>query len=348
MEIISARAMKIGIHMDKGTFSDRWIAYCEEKNISWKKVDCYQSDIFSQLDDCQALMWHFSQNSPRAMLFARQLLYSVERSGKKVFPDFSTVWHFDDKVGQKYLLEAIDAPLVPTWVFYNKQDALEWVEKVDFPKVFKLRGGAGSQNVRLVLNHQNAKKRVSRAFGHGFPAYDPVDSLKDRWRLYRLGKTNFMDIIKGMLRFVSPPPYSIVRGRERGYIYFQEYIPNNDSDIRVIVIGDKAFAIKRMVREGDFRASGSGNILYGKELFDENIIRLSFSMAERLKSQCVAFDFVHDNGTPLIVEISYGFSPAGYDPCPGYWDSNINWHNGKFNPYGWMVENLIKELQSNH
>ena len=79
----STKTMKIGIHLEKGSYSDRWITYCEERNIAWKQVDCYQSDIIKQLEDCQALMWHFSQNSPRAMLFARQLLYSVGKSGKK-------------------------------------------------------------------------------------------------------------------------------------------------------------------------------------------------------------------------------------------------------------------------
>ena len=333
--------MKIGIHLAKGSFSDRWIAYCEKEHIAWKEVNCYQPDIIKQLEDCQVLMWHFSQNSPRAMLFARQLLYSVEKSGKKVFPDFNTVWHFDDKVGQKYLLESIYAPLVPTWVFYDRQDALKWVEKADFPKVFKLRGGAGSQNVRLIKTRPKAKSIVFKAFGIGFPAYDPVDSIKDRWRLYKLGKTNFMDILEGAVRFVIPPPYAIVRGRERGYVYFQEYITSNDSDIRVVVIGDKAFAIKRMVRGGDFRASGSGNIIYDRHLFDEDTIKLSFSLSEDIKSQCVAFDYVHVNGRPLVVEISYGFSPVGYDPCPGYWDRDINWHEGTFNPYGWMVDNLL-------
>ena len=56
-------------------------------------------------------------------------MFSVEASGKKVFPDFNTVWHFDDKVGQKYLLEALDLPLVPTWVFYDKTEALQWADK---------------------------------------------------------------------------------------------------------------------------------------------------------------------------------------------------------------------------
>ncbi len=76
--------------------------------------------------------------NPRDILFAKQLLFSLEQSGIIVFPDFNTGWHFDDKVGQKYLLETIDAPLVPSYVFYSKKEALEWDEQTNFPKVFKL------------------------------------------------------------------------------------------------------------------------------------------------------------------------------------------------------------------
>jgi len=333
--------MKIAIHHTKASFSERWIEYCESIGISYKLVDCYSSDIIQQLSDCDILMWHFSQNSPKDFLFSKQLIYSLQSAGIKVFPDYNTAWHFDDKLGQKYLLEAISAPLAPTWVFYDKIEALQWVKSCSYPKVFKLRSGAGSQNVKLIKTKRQAAKMIRKAFRGGFTLYDPVGSLKERWRLYRLGKRNICDLAEGIIRFFVPPPYSRMKGREKGYIYFQEYIPQNDYDIRVIVIGDKAFAIKRMVREKDFRASGSGSILYNRELFDENTIRLSFALAKRLKSQCVAFDYIHSKSNPMVVEISYGFSSKGYDPCPGYWDNEINWHEGKFNPYGWMIEDLI-------
>jgi glutathione synthase/RimK-type ligase-like ATP-grasp enzyme len=334
--------MRIGIHNKNGSFSEHWITYCDANNINYKCVDCYRSDILQQLSDCDALMWHFHQNSPKGILFSKQLIYSIEAAGIKVFPDFHTVWYFDDKVGQKYLLEAIGAPLAPTWVFYDKYEALQWINQTGFPKVFKLRGGAGSQNVKLIRTKEQAVRLTHRAFGRGFPQYDSSGSLKERWRLYRKGKTTFRDILEGIARFVIPPPYARIKGRDRGYIYFQEYIANNDHDIRVIIIGDKAFAIKRMVRDNDFRASGSRNILYDKHLFNEKTIKLSFNLAEKLQTQCVAFDYVHDNGNPLLLEISYGFSPEGYEPCPGYWDNNLEWHEGKFNPYRWMVENLLK------
>jgi glutathione synthase/RimK-type ligase-like ATP-grasp enzyme len=289
-------------------------------------------------------MWHFSQNSSKDFLFARQLIYSIEAMGKKVFPDFHTAWHFDDKVGQKYLLEAIDAPLVPTEVFYDKQSAIKWAEIASFPKVFKLRDGAGSQNVRLASSKKEAIRLIKQAFGRGFSTYDPMSSLRERWRKFRLGKTDVKDVLKGIIRFVYPPTYAKVKGREAGYIYFQEFIPNNMYDIRVIVIGDKAFAIKRMVRKNDFRASGSGMILYGKEEFDERCVAIAFEVNQKIHAQSIAYDFVFDiHNNPLIVEISYGFVAEGYDPCTGYWTSDLVWHEGKFNPQGWMVEDLIKK-----
>ena len=113
--------------------------------------------------DCKALLWHHHHSLTEDKLFARELLFAIEQSGTKVFPNFNTAWYFDDKLGQKYLLEAIKAPLVPTFAFYSKKDALNWIKNTSFPKVFKLRGGAGSNNVRLINNISQAKLIINKA-----------------------------------------------------------------------------------------------------------------------------------------------------------------------------------------
>jgi len=335
----------IAIHASSNSYSERWIPYCEKNGIAYKKVNCYDNDIVHQLAGCSALLWHHHQGSPRDIVFAKQLLFALEQSGLTVFPNFKTGWHFDDKVGQKYLLENAAIPAVNSFVFYKKEEALEWVNTTSLPKVFKLRGGAGSANVILAPDKSAAVKLIKKAFGSGFSQYRAYDNLKERFRKYRLGKAGLNDLLKGVIRFGVEPPFSKVAGKEIGYIYFQDLIPGNDHDIRVIVIGDKAFAIKRMTRENDFRASGSGNILYERELFDEATIQLSFDIAGKLQTQCLALDYVFDNGNPSVVEISYGFSMIGYDPCPGYWDSNLQWNEGKFNPYGWMIEDIIHSIK---
>jgi glutathione synthase/RimK-type ligase-like ATP-grasp enzyme len=139
-----------------------------------------------------------------------------------------------------------------------------------------------------------------------------------------------------------------MHGREKGYVYFQDFIPGNSFDIRVVVVGDKAFALKRMVRLNDFRASGSGEIVYCKEEMDERCVGIAFEVNEKIKAQSIAYDFVFDkNNVPLIIEISYGYTASAYDQCEGYWDKEMNWHAGQnFDFCGWMVENLITGIEN--
>jgi glutathione synthase/RimK-type ligase-like ATP-grasp enzyme len=334
----------LAIHDSKIGFHPRWIAYCERQGIGYRRVNCYDSNIIDQVTDCHALMWHHVQSDPRDVLIARPVLSALEHAGIRVFPDFNTAWHFDDKVAQKYLFEALDIPAVPAHVFVDRKQALAWIEGAEFPKVFKLRRGAGSAGVRLVQSRAQARRLVNRAFGRGFPIFDPWGSLKERIYKIRLGMLPPTELANGLIRFVHPPQYSQNLGRERGYAYFQDYIPGNDCDIRIIVIGTRAFAIRRLVRPGDFRASGSGRITYEREQIDEQCVQLAFETAEKIDGDCIALDFVFDqSGQPCILEISYGFMAEGYDKCTGYWDRDLTWNPGPFDPQGWMVECVIRQ-----
>ncbi|WP_143310553.1 ATP-grasp domain-containing protein [Chitinophaga vietnamensis] len=335
--------MKIAIHHTPGSFSDRWIAYCESNGIDYTKVNCYHTDIISQLADCDALMWHWHHADPKAVLFARQLIYSLEAMGKRVFPDARTCWHFDDKVGQKYLLEALGAPLVPSYVFYDPQEARQWAARTTFPKVFKLRGGAGSSNVILVKNARHAGRLINRAFGRGFPANSHANRIQDLWWRLRRDKSlqAFKDFCGGLARTIVPSRFEKMRGRERGYVYFQDFLPGNTYDTRVNVVDGKASAIRRYNREGDFRASGSGLFGYDKALCDERCLQIAFRLAEKMKTQSLALDFIfNEKKEPLIVEMSYGFTKV-LDNCPGYWDRQLQWHASPYIPQYFMVEALV-------
>ncbi len=337
--------MKLAIHHRKGSFSDRWIAYCKQEDIKFKIVDCYQSNIIEQLKDCDALMWHHHHASHKDVLTAKSILFSLEHAGIKVFPDFKTAWHFDDKVAQKYLLEAINAPLVPSYVFYDKEEALTWADQTSFPKVFKLKGGAGSANVKLARTKKECKKLIRKSFGKGFKQFDGKAYFLDSIKKYKSGTKSLKQVAKAFGRMLISTEYAKNVPPERGYAYFQEFIPNNDSDIRVIIIKDKAFAVRRMVRKNDFRASGSGDKKYNIEEIDLRCIEVSFSINKKIKSQSIAFDFVFDEqNNPLIIEICYGFAVEFYDPCPGYWTEDLQFHKGSFIPQNWMVDNLIARI----
>jgi len=338
--------IKIAIQYRNEDYTTGWIDYCEKNKISYKLVNCYGSDIIEQIKDCDALMWHFNHESPKDILFAKQLIYSLEMSGKIVFPDFRTCWHFDDKIGQKYLFESIKAPLVPSHVFYSLNDAIKWIRKAEFPKVFKLRGGSGSINVRLVRTRSHAVRLARKAFRSGFRLFNSSFSLKDRWLKYRQGKETLFGVVKSIVRLAFPPRYSHISGKERGYVYFQDFVPDNDHDIRLTYVDKKCYGLRRKVRDGDFRASGSENYDYDPDHIPEDAIEIVFDMAARLKLQTAAFDFVVYNGRPMIVEISYGSGTAPEYYHHGYWDHDMNYYPGKFDPYGWMVDNVLELVKS--
>lgn len=339
--------MKIAIHVNKHSFAERWVKYCKDNQIEYKLVNAYDNDIVEKIKDCDAFMWHFHHADYRDMLFAKSLLTSLRKRGMKVFPNFDTCWHFDDKIAQKYLLEAIDAPLVPTYVFHTEKEAMKWAESTIYPKVFKLKGGAGASNVKLARTKKDAMKLIKQCFGKGFRQYRFAERFKEEWRKYRLGKSSLRQLLRPIYYKLTkryPNDFDHFHGKECGYAYFQEFIPNNTFDIRICVVGDKAFGLKRYTRDNDFRASGSGNISYSKTEIDERCVEIAFDVARRLSTQSIALDFVFDkNNAPLIVEISYGYAVAAYDDCEGYWTDDMQWHEGtNFNFCGWMIENLIK------
>lgn len=161
---------------------------------------------------------------------------------------------------------------------------MQWAEKTDFPKVFKLRGGAGSSNVHLIRTKKQAKQFINKAFSDGFSSVSRIDLLTERLWHFKCDKNlkSLLSIWKGVARLFIPTELEKQLNNEKGYIYFQEFIPENSFDIRVIIIGKRAFGIKRMVRDNDFRASGSRSIVFDPKQISEECVKLAFDYTNRI------------------------------------------------------------------
>lgn len=341
--------MKIGIQSIPKGFETRWVEYCEESNIVYKLIDVYRNDVLDQLRDCDAFMWHTDHLNRKDYQVAKRLLTAIEHSGKVCFPSIYENWHYDDKVAQKYLLEAIDAPLIPSYVFFEEKEALEWAADAKWPKVFKLTGGAGSSNVKLIHSKNEAKKVIRRSFGKGFLAFDQRKYiLEESFAKFRKHKSLWR-LFKGLRYLLKPLNKNWVNHIEKDYVYFQEFMPNNDFDLRLVVVNqERIFGLKRHNRKGDFKASGSGNMDFLNNDVDRSILQLSIDVARKLKMNSVAYDIVFDkNEEPVIIEITYAYSTSAYEKCPGYWDENLNWVDGEIGNYSaWMVDKVIEQIEN--
>lgn len=337
---------RLAIHHREDSYSDRWIAYCDMHAIPYRVVNCLDSDIIEQLASSDALLWNWHHGDPREQLMARHVIMAAEARGATVFPSTSTCWHFDDKIAQKYLLEAIGAPLVPTYVFYGLKEALHWIDRASFPKVFKLRKGAGSSNVKLVHSPREARAIVKRAFSAGFsPTPDYGQDALKRYRAARR-RGDLLDVVRRIPQVLARIRDSNrLMGREKGYAYFQDFIPDNDFDTRVTVIGDRAFGFTRNVRPGDFRASGSGDIVYDPRRVHQTCLEIAFEVTRKVGSQSMAFDFVlAENKQPMILEISYSYNAKAVHSCSGHWDDKLNWHEGNTWPQDAILIDLLNDV----
>ena len=342
----------LAIQKRDGSYSDHWIPYCKEHAIPYRIVNCLALDAIQQLDACSYLLWHWSHNDPREHMAARHVITAAEAKGIKVFPSTSTCWHFDDKVAQKYLLEAIGAPLATTYVFFDLGEALEWAKKTSFPKVFKLRKGAGSVNVRLVCSLKEAQSLIKQAFSSGFRPINIFSSHREASARLRRAHTQgrLLDLATRIPKLWGKMrDRNRAMGNERNYVYFQDFIPCNLFDTRITIIGNRAFGFTRNVRDNDFRASGSGDIVYDLERIDVRCIKTAFEVTRKIGAQSLAFDFVaSEHDQPFILEISYCFDAKAVYACPGHWDEELNWREGHMWPQEAILLDLLKAANPNY
>ena len=291
--------MKIAIIHRPGSFTERWIAICKKESYDYK-VYLY-NDLpplfwFRQYD---ILFCHPSHTRHADELTFRALIRSFELLGIKVYPSTST---------------------------YSQIR-----QKIEFPVVAKLRKGASSYNVKLINNLGELDLYYNRMFTKGICykstiVKQSIDALKKyglRPKITKIIKSPFKTLLKlgRMVTNIFQSPLYI----EHSYIYLQKFVESS-FDLRITIIGGKAFAFKRYNRKNDFRASGSGDIDYNIN-FDISVpIKASFRLSKRLNLQSCAYDYVFDSaGNAYLIEMSFGFNSEPVQRCPGYWQSNLSY-----------------------
>lgn len=345
--------MIIGIHPDRigdESYSEKWAQYIQERGGSVRILNLLAKNALDQAKECDGVMWRWAHN-PQEKQSAQRILFTIEHYLKiPVYPNFATSWHFDEKVAQYYLLKALGAPVPQTWVFWDYSETMEWVKNATYPLVYKLSVGAGSSNIIKVNNKKQAQSLTHRAFRHGTFSWTLNNIRRLGAPLYTIrGLKAFLLRIRDGIKYIILGDYPalppVLWKPEYGYVYFQEYLPGNEYDTRVTVIGDRAFCYRRLNRPDDFRASGSGHFVYTPEEIDTRCIEIAFQISNRGHFQSMAYDFLFNQNRPVIIEISYGFVDKIVKGCPGHWKPDVNWVPGPMWPEEAQVDDFIAEIK---
>lgn len=311
-------------------------------------MDLSAENAIEQVRGTDGVMWRWIHVA-RDKIKAGRILQAIERYlGIPVYPDHSTAWHYDEKLTQYFVFKALGVPMPGTWLFWDEKRAKAWADRTEYPKVFKLSCGAASENVAKVNSRPEALRLINAMFRGGICPKE-AGEVKNPARIPRWAQ------LKGVWPRAAhafnylflgqwPPPVAGAALPERGYAYFQEFLPGNSYDTRVVVIGGRAFGFRRLNRPGDFRASGSGKNDPDPEKIDKRCIQMAFEISEKLDSQSMAYDFLMKDGEPVLTEMSYTFIDRLVWDCPGYWRRDLSWVPGHKWPEEAQVEDFLAAL----
>ena len=233
--------------------------------------------------------------------------------GKKCFPSATHALLYEDKALEAYLAKIHGIPYAKTYVSYPKEDALGLAGSLSYPLVSKINHSSGSMGVSLIGTPRQARKIIEESV------------LSQR------------------------PKVHVQYFRQKNYVYFQEYIPNDGYDIRVIFVGNWAFGYYRKVLEGDFRASGMDT--EEKGALPEEALRIAHKVNKCIQSPLLAVDMVHGlDGQYTIIEFSpncYQLEDSGelqVNGDPGVYviedNGNIHFEKGRY----WVNELALRQF----
>lgn len=335
---------------ERQSFSDRWTELARRRGIDVVPVDVYARDAISRISACDAFMWRCT-SAAHQRLYARRLLYALaEGLGMAVYPALADTWYFEDKIAQQCFFSAAGIPVPRTEVFWDRQQAMQFCDTARYPFVLKLAGGIQASNVRLVRHRDEALFYVEQLFGPGVVSLGYRPASRGRQWLRRLRSAS--EIIRGR----HPGSPTLDAELQHGYFYVQEFLPDNACNIRVTIIGKRAFVFRMLNRPGDFRASLiDGSMDWDPDKVGEDAVRLAWRAVHRLGAPAAAADIIYRGPQPVLVELTLNFASWAVRDCPGHWTlegepdaGKPTWTEGHMEPADAIFEDFLPRIRQRH
>lgn len=308
--------ISIGIGKDQnGWFQKFEDALCDLKmdgaDISFRVIDIDSNRFLEEVENLQVILWNPSFMGLRLAGLFKEKMYFLEKIlGKTVFPSYETIWHFESKIAENYLFNHGHIHTPKTYITFDYYDALKIIQQIDMPVVLKKSEGAASKNVRLIHDKRWLLDYAERVFCNQLWAEGRQNHSK--FELLRHFATR-----KWFWYFIISKYYQSDFGMS--VMYLQEFIPNNDADLRVTIIGNQfAYGLWRKNRPKDFRASGSGRIDY-EHAVPEEVLRYCQNINVRYGFDTMAYDILFRGSSFLINEMSYNYVDHALYNAPGYY-----------------------------
>ena len=226
-----------------------------------------------------------------------------------ILPSLHSIFAYENKGLQGLLANFEGLDFVKQSYFYKVSK-----KKKYRLSVFKSISGAGSSGVKLI----EKKRDILIAYAGIVFRTISWTELRDFVKFFA-AKVLLLNSWKAESRYRSKRPYA--------RFVIQDLVPNLNFDYKVLVFGNTAYVLKRGVREGDFRASGSGKFDFVRP--HNTLLEFAYNVRVKLNVPYVSLDIVEHASGYKVIEfqtIHFGaytqmFSPKKYVRYEGQWRS---------------------------
>lgn len=332
-------------------WQDRFAEALDEKiqagyPCRYRLVNMDSSDWFEHVRGADVIIWKPSAMGPRSAGYVKEKIYFLQYvAGKLVVPNFESIWHFESKLAQHYFFSYHSVPFPSTVATFDYRKALQTLDNPSMPVVFKTSEGASSSGVRLIRSKDKARTLIKKAFfqevwmaekEHGKSTVGILlENIREPW-LWRK--------VLSKLWLWLGHPWERLRS-----IYWQEFVPGNDSDLRITAIGNcYAYGAWRNNRSDDFRASGSGSWDYQRRV-PEAQLRYCLDLNTKHDFDSMCYDIIFTENSFVITEMSYAYVDSYLYEANGYYvrddDGSLAFIEGHTWPQELWIEWALRRLE---
>jgi glutathione synthase/RimK-type ligase-like ATP-grasp enzyme len=179
--------------------------------------------------------------------YIEDVVYAAECQGAVVLPAFKYLRAHNNKVFAELLKSEWGHSIgdkLNSLTFGSLEEIIQWDGRIDYPVVIKRPDGFKSRGVFLAEGKEQMLKisaSVSRS------------------------NRKIKSAIKDLIRKIKYKGFKAESDFRKKFVV-QDFIAGLGSDFKILVYWNKYYVLKRLTRENDFRASGSGRLSYPTEL----------------------------------------------------------------------------------
>lgn len=290
----------------------------EKHGYNAKTVQISELNINDVIHNKPVILYNSSEdNFGFYKSFVEDVIHHLELRGSCVIPPYQFLRAHNNKVSMELLRDRSDITginTIKTKVFGTFEELKKASDSFTFPVVIKAASGAMSKGVEKA---ENATELIIKARKISRSSNIRHD-LKEKLRKLKYGNKYQRE--------------SFFRSK----FVVQNLIPNLENDWKVLVYGQKCFALYRGNRKNDFRASGSGNFVFKKDL-PEGMLEYAYSIQEYYNVPHISLDIGFDGKNFHLIEFQFiNFGTSTLEKSPFYFEKTNN---------GWQLNEGASDIE---